>query len=1550
MKVKKRGALSFALTLAVFMSLVFTPGAFRNGESYAHWADSYMNKLAGKSVMRGDEWGNFNPDRNVTRAEFAAMLNRAFGFQENKGASFSDVPQDAWYVDDISFASYQGYFQGSGDGYANPAASLTREEAVTMICRALKIEANPVDTLMFADSRSFSAWSKGYINAATEKGFLSGYGDNTFRPGNPITRGEVAKLLATAAGEIVNQPTQAYLGYVNGNVTLSKSGAGLRDTVITGDLYITEGVLEGYVFLENVTVLGSIIISGAGESNRAASSVVMTNCDVNNVIIDLNHNKKVSVIAQGDTVINNTVVKTLAYLEENNTRRSAFNDIQLKGPSGTRLDLSGEFTEVRIMAPGNEVRLNKGLIDRFVSDEVALGAKLFLERTTSVGELFVDGPIAVTGTGKIEFASIGANGANIAQVPDEIQIKPGYTAIVGGKTLGYLEAEMENESPRILNGYPKVEEITANAATGQSKGNKPGTIYWAVKEAGGGAPTETEMKEPKKGETFILQSGSVSLDMKKIEDDTELTSKISGLKQGGEYELYAMLVDAKGKASRVRSVDFETLDKTAPAFVSGYPREAADFIATPSAIHMLKYEVVPTKTSDIYWIIMPDKGPAPTAERLFAGNGMTGQIKHGGPIEARHDRVDVTSFIIRDLAEDTVYDVYIGLKDSKGNVSPVNKTTLRTKDVTPPEFLAPYPMAGTRTDKSIEIQYMTDTAATLYWSLLPRGTPFPPGAPESGAVNDKGGSISSYWETVEAQQAVRTGNNAFKSGNLKTTAEKPGAFSVSGLPADTAYDLYLLLEDASGNRGFVGRMEVMTISTVPPTARLVFDEFVTVAQADPPVGGNIMIAFSKPVKGVKNNEPAVELLNLSQDERLGDYIKLYKINSSGVELVDIAFNNVTVTENLGYTVVNFTTTGDNTPVGDPPYPPFAIEMESGGKYYFELSGIQDLGNLAMRPNTQTGSTRVPYNPSEPQPSFFTMKAPFVTLTNVPKPAAVLTAEWPYDVVFELDPKMQDASAELLFDLVFETSRNIKFELREIDPQGTATPVGDIKRSWTDLFMEAGKFYYIMEELTARGAEKAFNQLEKTRYGIILEELDGEKAGRWDGNLTFSVRGVSADFDGLKALAANSGRENISFADFMATIFARDIKEVSDPKKFERVVFFRDNSVPVFLSDTPDFVPGDSTIMMSVVLDKPATVFWLAAPTTSVDDPLLVTADQLIGGSYRPQGYKSGRFNVDSGNARVEEYIRGLQPMPAEYYVFYLARANTASDIKHEKVTMKPTQAPKFANTYPMGGSPGDQSATFLTLLDQDSSDAIVYWAAYPSGIWSESASGTPGWPTKERISQAGQSPDQNMADWGNFNLAASTRTPYSQIVRGLKIGAFYDVFVVARNPLGDMEGTSWTNVVRVDPITPRDPIPPQIVQPVVTSITWVGSTPQRHSGVVTVSFTKPLQYRNTAFGAWEGLKSIPIAASPSDPGMRCTVGTIGPLSYGIDAGSGNIQSITIPFSNVIHNSEITLSYRLGDGVNEAGRLSMVFIRSGTTEEEGYNSKWDVKLVPIPTGQ
>ena len=124
--------------------------------------------------------GSYRPDDSITRAEFAALINRTFGFsKEDDEITFSDVTyNNDWKSQSITRAATLGYMQGSS-GNAYPDNNISRQEAATMLIRVLKLPLETGNT-GFLDDGNISSWAKSYIATAQEYGIITADAERQF--------------------------------------------------------------------------------------------------------------------------------------------------------------------------------------------------------------------------------------------------------------------------------------------------------------------------------------------------------------------------------------------------------------------------------------------------------------------------------------------------------------------------------------------------------------------------------------------------------------------------------------------------------------------------------------------------------------------------------------------------------------------------------------------------------------------------------------------------------------------------------------------------------------------------------------------------------------------------------------------------------------------------------------------------------------------------------------------------------------------------------------------------------------------------------------------------------------------------------------------------------------------------------------------------------------------------------------------------------------------------------------------------------------------------
>jgi len=148
------------------------------------------------AYMQGYPGNTFGADRGMTRAEVVVMLSRFLIDQNVLNAGyygmFSDVHADSWFAPAIEFFAKQGILQGRDDGIFDPNAQITRAEFAAIVSRLDNIDTNAIN--LYNDVSS-DYWATMYINSATDKGWFTGYDDGSFRPEANITRAEVVALI-----------------------------------------------------------------------------------------------------------------------------------------------------------------------------------------------------------------------------------------------------------------------------------------------------------------------------------------------------------------------------------------------------------------------------------------------------------------------------------------------------------------------------------------------------------------------------------------------------------------------------------------------------------------------------------------------------------------------------------------------------------------------------------------------------------------------------------------------------------------------------------------------------------------------------------------------------------------------------------------------------------------------------------------------------------------------------------------------------------------------------------------------------------------------------------------------------------------------------------------------------------------------------------------------------------------------------------------------------------------------------------------------------------
>ncbi|WP_165452164.1 S-layer homology domain-containing protein [Paenibacillus thalictri] len=184
-------------------SVIWHPLEFADVAS--HWSKHAVNEAGSRMIVNGVDNDRFCPDLNMTRAEFAAVIVRGLGLKLEKGATpFADVNLSDWYSSAINTATAYRLSAGFEDGTFRPNESITREQAMVMIAKAMQItglkgklpsQAAEVALKPYTDAADISDWARSGIADSVQAGIVSGRSNTELVPQAFITRAEVAAII-----------------------------------------------------------------------------------------------------------------------------------------------------------------------------------------------------------------------------------------------------------------------------------------------------------------------------------------------------------------------------------------------------------------------------------------------------------------------------------------------------------------------------------------------------------------------------------------------------------------------------------------------------------------------------------------------------------------------------------------------------------------------------------------------------------------------------------------------------------------------------------------------------------------------------------------------------------------------------------------------------------------------------------------------------------------------------------------------------------------------------------------------------------------------------------------------------------------------------------------------------------------------------------------------------------------------------------------------------------------------------------------------------------
>ncbi len=184
-------------------SIIWSPKSFKDVEN--HWAKETINDMGSRLIINGIDEENFAPDKEISRGEFATIIVKGLGLMRTGTGReiYDDVKKTDWYYDAVYIANEYGLIKGTGNNRFEPNRKITREEAMTIMARAMalakmntQISEEEIEKQLegYKDSNKINEWAKKSVAISIKNGIIIGNGKN-IRAEDIITRAEVMVIV-----------------------------------------------------------------------------------------------------------------------------------------------------------------------------------------------------------------------------------------------------------------------------------------------------------------------------------------------------------------------------------------------------------------------------------------------------------------------------------------------------------------------------------------------------------------------------------------------------------------------------------------------------------------------------------------------------------------------------------------------------------------------------------------------------------------------------------------------------------------------------------------------------------------------------------------------------------------------------------------------------------------------------------------------------------------------------------------------------------------------------------------------------------------------------------------------------------------------------------------------------------------------------------------------------------------------------------------------------------------------------------------------------------
>lgn len=841
MRLKRIGCLVLVAILSLPLAApVKSYAAGKFSDTSGHWAESYINTAVSKKIINGYPDGRFLPDKAVTRAEFATMVNKALGNTGTESLSFRDVYNGEWYYNDIAKAVAAAYTAGYDDNTFRPNNPITRQEAAVMISRIVPTYGKSGNLKTYSDYRSIADWAYDAMAKVNGKGYVGAYNDGKIHPADQLTRAQTAKIIC----DILDNET-----VVTSTPVIEDDGTKLSGKIYSNNVTIDEDLGEDSATIDNCVILGTLSVKGGG-----TDTITVNNSRVANVTINKDDDP-VRLLAKGETSIVRLSASQASILQTSSLSGGlfgpGFSNVTVNGSA--EVTLRGTFPKVNVTGSKADLTLESGTIDILTVD--GRYSNITAERNTAINTATVNAESYFHGSGTISQMNVNANGITYETKPKRWTIKSS------------VDTPTQSDEASDITFSPK------NGSTNVKRDAKITITFNSAMKMYDGSSISNSMiddfVELRKGSASgSLVSYSASINSAK----TVITiTPDSNLSADTRYYIIIdknSLRDNAGNGNTAQSIYFSTGDDYGSVKTTFSPENGATAVPVNTNITIAFSEAV-VRYSNGATISSGDSYL--TDCLVFKETNSSGKtVSYTASINSTKKTITITPKANLTLNQ-KYYVAVVGnkLKTKEGDEAIPSSSVTWTTGVNTPVVNT---LALTPGDTTITASLASSVAGTAYLIVLPSGDDAPKAAQIVAGQNAKGIVVDSGYKA---------------SGSVSANTAK--TFSFSGLTSSTQYKVYAVVRA----NGIDSAIKNATTTTTKPVSLLSKLEVIPVVSGADPKN---QVSFNKDTKSYNitlNSAVSKLMIDASGDGNIS-INGGSAVSGSTRETVDLAAGNQTI--------------------------------------------------------------------------------------------------------------------------------------------------------------------------------------------------------------------------------------------------------------------------------------------------------------------------------------------------------------------------------------------------------------------------------------------------------------------------------------------------------------------------------------------------------------------------------------------------------------------------------------------------------------------------------